>query len=195
MKTLIIIVATIILVVAAIQLYGMSSRNKIETYPYTVKKVYDDFEIRDYEASLFTSVKMNTNDYNKASSSGFRVLAGYIFGGNDKNEKIAMTSPVAMSLEDSMTMMFMVPRSLTRDELPKPNSESINFEEVPAKKVAAIQFGGWANSKKIEKYKQKLLKALDLEGIAYTDRSFFLGYNPPYDLVDRRNEVIIELVN
>ena len=49
------------------------------------------------------------------------MLAGYIFGGNDKEEKIAMTSPVAMSLKDSTTMLFLVPKKYTRDNLPVPN--------------------------------------------------------------------------
>ena len=193
MKILIIIIASIVLIFAAIQIFAMSSRKGIEQYPYEVVKTYDDFEIRNYEASLFTSVKLSSTEYKDASSEGFRKLAGYIFGGNDKEEKIAMTSPVAMSLDDTMTMMFMVPRDLKKEDLPKPNNGEINFEEVPAKKVAAIQFSGWASSSKIEKYKQKLIAALDKEGISYSNRFYFLGYNPPYDVVDRRNEVIVEL--
>ena len=174
MKILIIIIASIVLIFAAIQIFAMSSRKGIEQYPYEVVKTYDDFEIRNYEASLFTSVKLSSTEYKDASSEGFRKLAGYIFGGNDKEEKIAMTSPVAMSLDDTMTMMFMVPRDLKKEDLPKPNNGEINFEEVPAKKVAAIQFSGWASSSKIEKYKQKLIAALDKEGISYSNRFYFL---------------------
>lgn len=193
MKTVLIIFAVLILLFAIIQIYAMSSRTSIENYPYTVVKKFDDFEIRNYEASLFTSVKLGTSEYESASSAGFSVLGGYIFGGNEKNEKIAMTSPVAMSLEDSMTMMFMVPKDYKKENLPKPNSSDIEFREEPAKTVAAIRFGGWANTKNIEEYKVKLTNALDREGIEYTNRFFLLGYNPPYDLVNRRNEVIVEL--
>ena len=156
-------------------------------------KAYDDFEVREYEASLFTSVKLPTNDFKEASSKGFSVLAGYIFGGNDKEQQIAMTSPGSMSLEDSMTMMFMVPKELRRDELPLPNSNEISFKEEPARTVAAITFGGWSDSNKIESYKQKLISALDKEGVSYTDKFFFLGYNAPYEMTNRRNEVIVEL--
>ena len=80
---------------------------------------------------------------------------------SNKEEKIAMTSPVAMSLEDSMTMMFMVPKKLNKDMLPRPNQSGIEFKEEPAKTVAAINFNGWANDKKIEKFKEKLKSALD----------------------------------
>jgi hypothetical protein len=38
---------------------------------------------------------------------------------------------------------------------------------------------GWADDTKIEKYKEKLKAALDAEGITYTNRFYYLGYNPP----------------
>ena len=46
---------------------------------------------------------------------------------------------------------------------------------------------------KIEKYKHKLKSALDAEGITYTNRFYFLGYNAPYEVFNRKNEVIVEL--
>lgn len=193
MKYFLILIALIFLVFIVIQLFAMKSQKNIETYSYKVTKKYDAFEIRNYEASLFTSVKLSGNEYKDVSSKGFSILAGYIFGGNDRNEKISMTSPVTMSLEDSMTMMFMVPKKISRDKLPKPNQSQIEFREEPAKTVAAITFGGWANDEKIEKHKQQLKEALDAEGITYTNRFYFLGYNPPYEVFNRKNEVIVEL--
>ena len=193
MKIVSIILGILLASFILVQLYAMKSQKDIEVYPYTLVKAYDDFEVRKYEASLFTSVKLSTNDYEEGSSKGFSVLAGYIFGGNDKGQQIAMTSPVSMSLEDSMTMMFMVPKELEKDKLPKPNSSEIEFKEEPAKKVAAITFGGWADSEKIASYKQKLITSLDKEKVAYTTKFFFLGYNAPYEMTNRKNEVIVEL--
>lgn len=193
MKIILVSVSVILLGFLAVQAYAMSTSRNIESYPYTVIQEYGDFEIRQYEASLFTSVTMPTDKYEEASGKGFSALAGYIFGGNERNEKIAMTSPVAMSLEDSMTMMFLVPKVYKKEDLPKPNTESITITEMPAKKVAAITFGGWADSEKIDRYQAELRKALDREGIAYTNKSYFLGYNPPFEMVGRKNEVIIEL--
>lgn len=193
MKALYIILGVIVVLFVISQLYFMNAQKDIEQYPYKVVKTYDDFEIRNYEGALFTSVKLNTNDYDKTSSKGFSVLAGYIFGGNEKEEKIAMTSPVAMTLEENSTMMFLVPKEYNKENLPKPNDTSIEFKEMPAKKVAAITFGGWANDEKIETYKMKLIKALDKEGIKYTNNYFFLGYNAPMEVVNRKNEVIVEI--
>jgi len=163
MKTVLIILGTILVVFLVAQVvYYFKVQSGIESYPYKVVKSYDKFEIRSYEASLFTSVKLNSSDYKKSSSEGFSVLAGYIFGGNETNEKISMTSPVSMSLEDSTTMMFMVPKKFKKEDLPKPNQSNIEFKEEPAKTVAAIGFGGWASSKKIETFKNKLKKVLDV---------------------------------
>ncbi len=193
MKIALVSISVVLILFIIIQLFALKSQNNIETYPYTVVKKYDDFEIRNYEASLFSSVTIPSNRYEEASGSGFSVLAGYIFGGNSAQEKIAMTSPVAMTLSDSMEVMFMVPRNIKKEDLPSPNSSQIIFKEEPAKKVAAIRFGGWANTEKINAHKEKLKQALEKNKIPYTNRSYFFGYNPPYEVANRKNEVIIEL--
>jgi hypothetical protein len=175
------------------QVFILRSQNNIETYSYVVEKSYEKFEIRTYNSTLFTSVKLTTNDFKVASSKGFSILAGYIFGGNDRNEKIPMTSPVTMSLEDSMTMMFMVPKKFTKETLPEPTQSKIKIIEQPERSVAAVSFGGWANTEKIEKFKKALKSALEKENIAHTDRFYFFGYNAPYELFNRKNEIIVEL--
>ncbi len=193
MKYTLIILAGILLIFLIVQIIFSMSTSKIEQYPYEVIKKYQGFEIRKYESSLFTSVKMNTDDYRKASGSGFSILAGYIFGGNKSKEKIAMTSPVAMTLEDSMTMMFMVPKAYGLDNLPEPDNKNIEFKTEPEKTVAAITFGGWASTERIETYKEKLISLLKSENIKYTNQFYFLGYNPPYEMLNRKNEIIVEL--
>ena len=193
MKLVIIILAVILIAFAAIQVYFMRLQRNIETYPYEVKQKYKRFEIRSYEATLFTTVKLSSKGYKNTSSQGFSILAGYIFGNNERNEKISMTSPVSMSLEDSVTMMFMVPKKLNKETLPKPNQSTIEFKEEPAKLLAAIRFSGWANDAKIEQYKQDLKAALDAEGINYTNKFYFFGYNAPFEVFNRKNEVLVEL--
>ena len=193
MKILTIILIVIIVVFAFAQIYVMLLQRNIESYPYTLKKKYDRFEIRKYEATLFTSVTLTSKGYKNTSSQGFSILAGYIFGKNDRKEKISMTSPVSMSLDDSTTMMFMVPKKLNKETLPKPEQSGIEFKEEPAKLLAAISFGGWANDVKIEKYKQELKAALDAQGITYSNKFYFFGYNAPFEVFNRKNEVLVEL--
>jgi hypothetical protein len=193
MKIILSIFGIILILFVISQLFFLNSQRTIETYAFTIIDSYETIEIRQYEASLFTSVQMSSNNYRKTSSKGFSVLAGYIFGGNDKEEKIAMTSPVAMSLKDSTTMLFLVPKKYTRDNLPVPNDSSIEFKDVPEKKVAAISFGGWANDSKIASFKKKLIDVLNSKGIKYTDNFYFLGYNAPMEVFNRKNEIIVEL--
>jgi len=194
MKIPAMIIGGLFLVFLGIQWYSLSNRNTIEKYSFEVVKKYGDFEVRKYNSGLFTSVELSTNDYVNASRKGFSILAGYIFGGNESQQKIAMTSPVRMSIEKKgMTMMFMVPKQLKKEDLPRPNQSNIEFIIEPEQIVAAISFGGWANSNKIKEYKNKLKAALDLEGIEYTNNFSFFGYNPPYDIFFRKNEVVVEL--
>jgi hypothetical protein len=195
MKIALVILGVIVAIFVVSQIFAMSSQRNIETYAYEVIKKYDLFEVRIYEATLFTSVQLAGNKYKEVSGKGFSILAGYIFGGNDRKENIAMTSPVAMSLEDSMTMMFMVPKKFTKESLPQPNQSRIEFREEPAKTVAAIAFGGWATDDKIDANKKKLITALAAAGIKHTNRFSFLGYNAPFEVLNRKNEVIVELEN
>jgi hypothetical protein len=193
MKIILIIVAVLAVAFIVVQIFASRSQRNIETYPFQVKKKYKNFEVRSYEETLFTSVKLPMSDYKQASGKGFSLLAGYIFGGNKSNEKIAMTSPVSMSLEDSMTMMFMVPKKYNKETLPQPNQSQIAFEEVPAKTMAAITFGGWADDEKIEKHKVELIAALEAEGLTHNGKFYFFGYNAPYEVFNRKNEVLVEL--
>ena len=195
MKKILIIILTILLSGFIIsQIYAMNSRKEIESYPYKLVKKYPDFEIRTYESSLFNSVKLPYSSYKESSRKGFSILAGYIFGSNEKNEKIAMTSPVMMSIEDSMTMHFLVPKKYTEETLPSPTNKQVELTKIPAKTVAVISFKGWADDEKIEKYKQQLIQHLKEEKIEYKGPFFFLGYNPPFELLNRRNEVMVEIV-
>jgi len=193
MKMGITVLIIVLIAFTLVQLYLILGQRNIEKYPFVVKRKYKLFEIRTYETTLFTSVKLSTKGYKNSSSKGFSILAGYIFGNNERNEKIAMTSPVSMSLGDSMTMMFMVPKKFNKETLPKPNQAGIEFKEEPSKTVAAISFSGWANDSTIEKYKQNLKAALDAEGIKYSSQFYFLGYNAPFEVFNRKNEVIVEL--
>jgi hypothetical protein len=188
-----ILILILVIGFVVVQLFALKSQHNIETHAFTVKEKYDTFEIRTYEKALFTSVQLPNNSFKDAASNGFSVLAGYIFGGNKKNEKIAMTSPVKMSIQDSMTMFFMVPHEFKKETLPLPNDSNIEFKEEAEKTVAAIGFGGWANAKKIDHYKRELRTALEAKDISYSNQFFFLGYNAPYEVFNRKNEIIVEL--
>ena len=137
---------------------------------------------------------MEAKTYKELSSSGFRKLASYIFGGNQAQKNIAMTSPVHMDINDSVSSMsFVMPSEYKTNNLPKPNDSSIAIKTTTEEYVAAIQFGGYANDDEIKKYAAKLENALKANGIEYYGNFRFLGYNAPYQFLGRKNEIIVSV--
>ena len=193
MRTAVIIVGLVVLIATLAMAFVKKSVDETETHEYEVLEMFDGFEIRKYAPALYSSVQYTTTSYKQISGQGFRTLAGYIFGGNENQEQIAMTSPVTMELKDTSKMMFMVPKGLTKDQLPRPNDASIYFEEYPERIVAAIRFGGWASDEKINSHIQELARLLEKEGLAHSGEFAYLGYNPPFDVVNRRNEIIVDV--
>ena len=59
--------------------------------------------------------------------------------------------------------------------------------------VAVIKFGGFATNERINKHKSTLENTLKEKGLTYYGNFRYLGYNPPYQLFGRRNEVIVAL--
>jgi hypothetical protein len=195
MKAVIIIISILLLLIATAQIYISRSTQQTEQHSYKVIKKFGKFELRKYDAALFSSVKLNKKGYKESSSEGFGILAGYIFGDNETNEKIAMTSPVVMELGDTSKMMFMVPKNYNLKNLPNPKNSKIVFEKQEEKIIAVIRFDGWADDEKIEKYKTILMNELVNEKLNFINKFSFLGYNPPFEVLNRRNEVVVELIN
>ena len=65
----------------------------LETPEYELISKHDGFEIRRYSEMIIATTSVKA-DYKSSTSSGFRRIANYIFGNNDKEMKIAMTAPV-----------------------------------------------------------------------------------------------------
>ena len=72
----------------------------------------DAFQVRQYPPLVVAETRV-AGDRKQASSDGFRILAGYIFGGNTPREKIAMTAPVMQSPPVSEKIAMTAPVSQT----------------------------------------------------------------------------------
>jgi SOUL heme-binding protein len=70
--------------------------DKYEQPRYKVVESVGTIEIRRYEPMLMAEVDVD-GDRSTAAGRGFRVLAGYIFGGNAGQKEVAMTSPVTQA--------------------------------------------------------------------------------------------------
>lgn len=192
MKTTIITLSVLLVLVLLFQAFRYITNQQVEEQKFTVIKKYPEFEIRFYPSAVLATVYSKAKTYKELASPGFNKLAGYIFGGNDKETKIAMTSPVRMDINDSnSSMSFVMPANYSVENLPKPNNASVVVKKIPEEYVAVIKFGGYASDDDIKNYSKKLQKLLLENGILSHGNYRFLGYNPPFQIIGRRNEIIV----
>ena len=164
----------------------------IETQSYTTLSKEKNFEIRHYPEAILATVHTQGRSYRAVASSGFRQLANFIFGGNERSSRIAMTAPVHMEFDSAgSSMSFVMPSAYKSEDLPKPLNGRVKIEKFKEQHVAAIRFGGFAGDSRIHSYENKLKKMLDAKGISYSGNFRYLGYNSPYRLIGRRNEIIV----
>jgi hypothetical protein len=168
--------------------------SSIEKQKYRLVQSEKDYEIRYYPSAMMATIYSSANSYKQISTPGFRTLAGFIFGGNESNTRIAMTAPVHMDINDSVSAMsFVMPSKYDEQSLPRPMDSSVKLDKSRAEYVAVLKFGGYANDEKITRYSEKLRKALEKKGISYSGNFRFLGYNPPYQFIGRKNEIIVSV--
>jgi len=184
---------TIIAVVGIAALVVSFKNSDIETPDYKVVKTLGDVEIREYPKMIVAKTSLNSSSFENSGSNGFRTIAGYIFGGNQGNQKIAMTSPVVMNMGDSATMYFVMPKQYQKEQLPTPNSPNVRIVEEAPKTLAVIKYGGFSSDKDIKRYCKELEETLTQNSIQWKGGFMYMGYNAPWDVVNRRNEVAVEV--
>ena len=194
MKIFLIILLIVVGLFILFQIYLSMSTNKSETQPYQIVRTEKDYEIRFYPSVTMAMIVSSAKSYKELGNSGFRHLANYIFGGNDAKKQISMTSPVHMDINDSAsTMSFVMPSVYNIENLPKPNDSRVVIKSTTDEYVAALKFEGFASDKDIKFYSEKFENALKAASIPYYGNFRFLGYNPPYQLFGRKNEIIVSV--
>ena len=194
MEIILIVAALMVALFIIVQIYLVMSAGKTETQVYKVLLSKDNFEIRFYPSTTMATITSSAKSYKELGSSGFRKLADYIFGGNEGQHKISMTTPVRMDINDSIsTMSFVMPSKFNSGNLPKPNDKQVMIKTVPDEFVAAIKFGGYASEQDIEINTEILRKLLNKNKINFYGNFCLLAYNAPYQLSNRRNEIIVNV--
>uniref|UniRef100_A0A7S2JLC8 SOUL heme-binding protein n=1 Tax=Cyanoptyche gloeocystis TaxID=77922 RepID=A0A7S2JLC8_9EUKA len=171
------------------------------TPKYTVIKAAQKYEIRNYPGMILAQTPYDGDD-----GTSFRTLAKYIFGGNAKKEKMAMTAPVTIApksekiemtapvLTGPRCMSFVMPPEYTLETLPTPLDDKVTLTKVDDETLAVIQFSGWAKKELVENKTKELLSALAADGIEPLPNTTprLAQYNPPWTLpMFRRNEVMM----
>ncbi len=182
----------------------------VEEPPYEVVLSADAFEIRAYPALIAAEVAVG-GDRNEAGNAGFRLLAGYIFGGNTRKQKISMTAPViqapAAGKSIAMTapviqsgangawiVRFIMPAGYTLDTLPVPDDARVRLLPLPPARVAVIRFSGLAQVADVEVKTAELLAFVAARKLRSSGPPVLARYNPPWTpWFMRRNEVMIPI--
>ena len=183
----------------------------IEEPKYTLIEKREGYEIREYQSYIVAEVEVEW-DMRTAMNSGFRQLAGYIFGGNTTkssikmtvpvmdtvktSENIAMTAPVMDTVSSSgkHIIAFTMPSEYTLETLPKPDNANIRFREVSQSRRSVLRYSWYATESRVEGKKKLLTELLTRDGYTMKGEIISAQYNPPLSFpLLRRNEVMVEV--
>jgi SOUL heme-binding protein len=193
MKVVYIVFAVIFSALFLKAIMSYASNKSTERQKYTLEKEEDGFEIRYYHKAIMATV-VSKGGENQNRNNNFRRLAGYIFGGNQADKQIAMTAPVYMETENGDNKMsFVLPAQYNIDDLPKPKDGNIELHYSEDGYYAALRFSGYAGEKKIAQKEAQLLQLLQKTGYKIIGTFKYLGYNAPWDIINRENDVIVKV--
>ncbi len=163
---------------------------------FTVEKDLGGIQVRRYRSRIAAETTVSA-DEESARTTGFRRLAGYIFGGNQPQVKIAMTAPVQQtgSKAGEWVIRFFMPSDRTLDSLPAPDDGAVRLVRVPEEQVAVLRFTGDRSPKAIAARTNELLDALRGSGYEPHGHPVTWLYDPPWTLpFRRRNEVAVPVL-
>lgn len=165
-----------------------------------------DFQVRDYPSLVVAQVEVG-GDRRAASNEGFRLLAGYIFGGNAGKRDIAMTSPVtqvqgskiAMTAPVTLagdpgrwTVQFTMPGKYSIEELPTPNNKRVRLTSLPPARMAVLKFSGLTGDSRVAHQTERLEAFLRDHKLMPTGKPLLARYDPPWTpWFMRRNELLV----
>lgn len=169
-----------------------TSRAGYESARYTVNRTAGKVEVRDYPELKVASTSSVSNN---GRDSKFMRLFGYISGKNEREEKIAMTTPVFMAREGAEEKMsFVVPEKIAAAGAPAPQSAEVKLERLPAGRYAVLRFNGGQSKAKEQAALTELRAWLAAEKLEAVGEPMFAYFDPPWTPGPmRRNEVMLRL--
>ena len=168
---------------------------KLEEPTYEILQKYRGFEVRKYVDTIQARVSTNGMKYGE-SARPFRRIAGYIFGGNERQQSIAMTAPVHMwQSGDESLMAFTMPSEHKMKDLPKPNDSGVELIHVEGEVVAVLKFSGLSRPSKSLRLQNKLRKLVEAEGLTSSGNAKLAVYDNPMSTLPflRRNEIHVPI--
>jgi hypothetical protein len=158
-----------------------------ETPEYKVVAKDGKFEVRDYPAMTVARTAMGDGDFMR--------LFRYISGGNEAEQKIAMTAPVLVQHKgEESGMSFVVPRELAAAKVPAPKAAEVSVDTMPAARFAVFTYSGLRTDKNEADALGKLRAWMEKKNLKAEGEPVFAYYDPPWTLpFMRRNEVMLRV--
>ncbi len=197
------------LLLPVIIIYGHSAM-AIEEPAYEVLLETKHYEVRRYQPYIVAEVDVDA-DFKRAGNSAFQILAGYIFGDNEPQQKMQMTAPVESSegvrmnmtapvtsqMTDtaaSFTYAFVMESKYTMETLPKPKDPDIRLVQRPERIMAVHRYSGGWSEERYDAHEKILLDSLATDRVETVGVPVFARYDAPFTpWFLRRNEVMIEV--
>ncbi len=198
---------SIIATLAAAVLQAFGARGTTEQPRYQTVERIGPLEIRQYEGRIAAETLV-AGDEAFARSEGFRLIAGYIFGGNAASAQIAMTAPVAQATGGEQIAMtapvaqqssaagwriqFFMPAKYDLATLPKPKDARVKLVQLPPQTFAVLAFSGSRSSAAVTLKQKQLSDKLNQASWTSTGEPQAWFYDPPWTLPFMRlNEVAV----
>lgn len=159
----------------------------IETPDYKTLEQDGKFEVREYPAMTIARTAMGDGDFMR--------LFRYISGGNETEQKIAMTAPVLVQHQgEDKGMSFVVPREVAAKKVPAPKASDVSVDEMPAAKFAVFTYSGRRTDANEAEALAKLRAWTKKKNLQTEGEPMFAYYDPPWTLpFMRRNEVMLRV--
>merc|ERR1711976_68957 len=154
------------------------------------------YEERKYSETHWVSTKVLGMDHKQAVSTGFGRLFKYITGTNEGGVKVPMTAPVTTKVEhgagpnceSTFTVSFLLGKDFQQAP-PTPTDTTVFTQTLPPFTCYARQFGGFTDNETWLSNAKELGESVPKEPEFHTDFYFTAGYDSPFKLFNRRNEV------
>jgi hypothetical protein len=175
--------------------WKMTSRGAYESAEYTVVETDGSFEIREYPDLMLVTTSMQSAS--QGDDGSFMRLFRYISGGNEDQQKVAMTTPVFMEPENTEgggKMGFVIPRQVAEQHVPEPANENVQLQKRSAGRFAVIRFAGRISDVTLQGKKRELQDWLEKKRLQADGAAELAGYDPPWTPGPfRRNELLLRL--
>lgn len=165
-------------------------RQGYEEASHKVIKEAGPIQLREYPALQLIQTEMTDS-----RDGGFMRLFRYIDKGNEKEQKIAMTTPVFVEMEDNIRKMsFVLPAEMKAEEVPAPISTKLSHVQTQPGLYATYRYNGRVEVSPKEVY-EKLEAWMEANGYEQKGLEVHAFYDPPWTPAPmRRNELLIPVV-